>query len=126
MAAIAAGAFKPGVGCRVLRQLHNLSQADLAAMLGVNVKVIKALESGTGNPGFASIEKLADAFGLAVVLVKKESVADLLDGKARARDKAHSRLSDGAALARGEITEAELHAKNALRIDAPQPKSALP
>ena len=30
-------------------------------MLGVNLKVIKALESGHGNPGFASIEKIAEA-----------------------------------------------------------------
>jgi DNA-binding phage protein len=37
--------------------------------------VIKALESGKGNPGFASIEKIAEAFGLAVVFVKKDTVA---------------------------------------------------
>jgi transcriptional regulator with XRE-family HTH domain len=82
-AALEAGAFRPGAGCRLLRQLNGLSQADLAAMLGMNLKVIKALESGNGNPGFASIEKIAEAFGLAVVFVKKDTVAEILDGEAR-------------------------------------------
>ena len=77
-AALHAGAFRPGAACRLLRQLHGLSQADLAAMLGVNLKVIKALESGKGNPGFASIEKIAQAFGLAVVFVKKDTVAEIV------------------------------------------------
>jgi transcriptional regulator with XRE-family HTH domain len=62
----------------LLRQLHGLSQADLAAMLGVNLKVIKALESGKGNPGFASIERIAQAFGLGVVFVKKDTVAEIV------------------------------------------------
>jgi transcriptional regulator with XRE-family HTH domain len=100
----------------LLRQLHGLSQADLAAMLGVNLKVIKALESGNGNPGFASIEKIAEAFGLAVVFVKKDTVAEILDGEARAREKARSREADVEALAAGKLSEQQLNAKNALKI----------
>lgn len=114
-AAIDAGAFRVGAGCRLLRQLHRLSQADLAAMLGVNLKVIKAIESGNGNPGFASIEKIADAFGLAVVFVKKGAVAEILDVEARAREKARSREADAAALAAGTLSEQQINAKNALR-----------
>ena len=116
-AALDAGAFRLGAGCRLLRQLHGLSQADLAAMLGVNIKVIKALESGNGNPGFASIEKIAEAFGLAVVFVKKDTVAEILDGEARAREKARSREADAVALAAGKLSEEQLNAKNALKIE---------
>jgi transcriptional regulator with XRE-family HTH domain len=115
-AALEAGAFRPGAGCRLLRQLHGLTQADLAAMLGVNLKVIKALESGNGNPGFASIEKIAEAFGLAVVFVKKDIVAEILDSEARAREKARSREADAEALAAGELSEQQLNDKNALKI----------
>jgi transcriptional regulator with XRE-family HTH domain len=115
--ALDAGAFRLGAGCRLLRQLHGLSQADLAAMLGVNLKVIKALESGNGNPGFASIEKIAEAFGLAVVFVKKDTVAEILDGEARAREKARSREADAVALAAGKLSEQQLNAKNALNIE---------
>ena len=97
-AALEAGAFRLGAGCRLLRQLHGLSQADLAAMLGVNLKVIKALESGNGNPGLISIEKIAEAFGLAVVFVKKDTVAE------------------AAALAAGKLSEQQINAKNALNI----------
>ncbi len=100
-AALDAGAFRLGAGCRLLRRIHGLSQADLAAMLGVNLKVIKALESGKGNPGLASIDKIAEAFGLAVVFVKKDTVAEILDGKARTREKARSREADAVALAAG-------------------------
>jgi transcriptional regulator with XRE-family HTH domain len=114
--ALEAGAFRLGAGCRLLRQLHGLSQADLAAMLGVNLKVIKALESGKGNPGLASIEKIAEAFGLAVVFVKKDTVAEILDGEARAREKARSREADVEALAAGRLSEHELNAKNALKV----------
>jgi transcriptional regulator with XRE-family HTH domain len=115
-AALEAGAFSLDAGCRLLRQLHGLSQADLAAMLGVNLKVIKALESGSGNPGFASIQKIAEAFGLAVVFVKKDTVAEILDAKARAREKARNREADGVALAAGTLSEQQLNAKNALKI----------
>jgi hypothetical protein len=82
----------------------------------VNLKVIKALESGNGNPGFASIEKIAEAFGLAVVFVKKDTVAEILDGEARAREKARSREADADALAAGTLSEQQLNAKNALKI----------
>ena len=116
-AALEAGAFSLDAGCRLLRQLHGLSQADLAAMLGVNLKVIKALESGKGNPGFSSIEKIAEAFGLAVVFVKKDSVAEILDGEARAQEKARSREADAVALAAGKLSEQQLNAKNALKIE---------
>ena len=117
-AALEAGAFSPGAGCRLLRQLHGLSQADLAAMLGVNIKVIKALESGKGNPGFASIEKIAEAFGLAVVFVKKGAVAEILDGRARVREKVRSREADAEALTAGRLSEQELNAKNAIKSGA--------
>jgi len=84
-------------------------------MLGVNLKVIKALESGKGNPGFASIEKIAEAFGLAVVFVKKGAVAEILDGRARVREKARSREADAEALTAGRLSEQELNAKNAIK-----------
>src|ERR1700693_814125 len=115
-AALDTGAFRLGAGCRLLRQLHGLSQADLAAMLGVNLKVIKALESGNGNPGLASIEKIAETFGLAVVFVKKDTVAEILDGKARAQEKPQSGEADAEALAAGRLSENELNTKNALKI----------
>jgi len=63
-AALDAGAFRLGPGCRLLRQLHGLSQADLAAMLGVNLKVIKAIESGNGNPGSHRSRRLPRRSGL--------------------------------------------------------------
>jgi transcriptional regulator with XRE-family HTH domain len=115
-AALEAGAFKPGAACRLLRKLHGLSQADLAAMLGVNLKVIRSIESGLGNPSFASVEKLGDAFGLDMVFIKKGAAAELLDVAARIQEKARSRAADARALAIGFVSESELNKKNALRV----------
>lgn len=114
--ALEAGAFRVGAGSRLLRQMNALSQADLAAMLGVNLKVIKSLESGSGNPGLAAIENLAEAFGLAVVFASKAAVAKVLDSAARAEEKARSRAADAQEVDAGQISEHKLNARNALRI----------
>jgi hypothetical protein len=66
--------------------------------------------------GFASIEKIAEAFGLAVVFVKKDVVAEILDGEARDREKARSREADAEVLAAGRLSEEQLNHKNALKI----------
>jgi hypothetical protein len=43
------------------------------------------------------------------------TVAEILDGKARAREKARSREADAEALAAGRLSEHELNTKNALK-----------
>jgi hypothetical protein len=50
------------------------------------------------------------------VFVKKDTVAEILDSEARAREKARSREADAVALAAGTLSEQQLNAKNALKI----------
>jgi transcriptional regulator with XRE-family HTH domain len=83
-AALANGAFVPADASRVIRALEGLSQDAFAARLGINAKVIKALESGRGNPRYDSLAKIADAAGLRVAFVKASGVVELLDPDVRA------------------------------------------
>jgi transcriptional regulator with XRE-family HTH domain len=116
-AALANGAFAPADASRVIRALEGLSQAALAARLGINAKVIRALESGSGNPRYDSLAKIADAAGLRVAFVKASGMVELLDPDARAADKRRRRLADSDALQAGKVSARVLHERNALRVD---------
>lgn len=116
-AALANGAFAPADASRVIRALEGLSQDAFAARLGINGKVITALESGGGNPRYDSLAKIADAAGLRVAFVKASGVVELLDPDARAADKRQRRLADSEALQAGKVSARALHERNALRVD---------
>jgi transcriptional regulator with XRE-family HTH domain len=115
--ALANGAFVPADASRVMRALEGLSQDAFAARLGINVKVIKALESGRGNPRYQSLVKIADAVGLRVAFVKASGVVGLLDPDARAADKRRGRLANSEALQAGRVSARALHERNALKVD---------
>jgi transcriptional regulator with XRE-family HTH domain len=83
----------------------------------MNVKVIKALESDSGNPHYDSLAKMAAAFGLRVAFVKSGTAVELLNPDARATQERHRRQSDAQALASGRVSAHELHERNALRVD---------
>lgn len=116
-AALDRGAFAPAEASRVIRALEGYSQEAFAAHLGVNVKVIKALESGSGNPRYDSLEKIAQAFGLRVAFVQPAAAVGLLDPDARADDERRRRLADVEALASGKVSLRALHERNALEVD---------
>lgn len=115
-AALAEGAFAPADASRVIRALKGLSQDAFAARLGINAKVIKALESGRGNPRYDSLAKIADAVGLRVAFVKAPAV-ELLDPDARAADERRRRLADSEALQAGKLSARALHERYALKVD---------
>jgi transcriptional regulator with XRE-family HTH domain len=115
-AALRQGAFAPAEASRVIRALDGLSQEAFAARLGINAKVIKALESGSGNPRFDSLAKIADAVGLRVAFVEAPAV-ELLDPDARAAEERQRRLADSEALQAGKLSARDLHERNALKVD---------
>lgn len=114
--ALARGAFAPSEASRVIRAIEGYSQEALAAHLGLNVKVIKALESGNGNPRYDSLQKIAEAFGLRVAFVQPAAV-ELLDSEARAKEEQRRRLADVEELASGKVSARDLHKRNALDVD---------
>jgi transcriptional regulator with XRE-family HTH domain len=50
------------------RELLQLRQEDLAEMSGVAIKTIHLIETGSGNPSIATIEKIATVLGLELTL----------------------------------------------------------
>lgn len=110
------GELQLGAAVRVIRALRGESQVDLASRAGVHVKVIKALESGRGNPGLSSLNKIAAAANLRVGLVNA-SYIDLMDPDERAREERSIREEEARAIASGKLSRRELHERNALRVD---------
>jgi|GEM_PF-2598165 len=116
-AALEGGSLQASEACRVLRALEGFSQDEMAALVGVNVKVIKSLESARGNPGFKSLEKIANAFGLEVAFVKPRVNVGLMNPRARLAQERQRRLAEGAAIAAGQVSAEDMNRRNALKVD---------
>ena len=114
--ALGRGELKLAQAIRVMRALEGSSQQQLAERAGIDVKVIKAIEAGRGNPNFASLDKIAAVANLRVAFVDHSSI-ELMEPRARADEERQSRYEDAKALASGQVSERKLHERNALRVD---------
>ena len=47
-----------------LRDLHNLTQAELGRIAGVSDKAVSTWENGSAEPRMGAIQKMADHFGI--------------------------------------------------------------
>ena len=56
-----------------LRELHNLTQAELGKIAGVSDKAVSTWENGTAEPRMGAIQKIADHFSIP----KSELIDDL-------------------------------------------------
>jgi transcriptional regulator with XRE-family HTH domain len=101
--------------CRAIRAINSVSQDEFARRIGVNRKVVKDLESGRGNPGLESLERIAKAAGLRLAFVPEQHVVERLDPAERSREEGARRRADAASLARGMSPEA-LHRRNAMSL----------
>jgi transcriptional regulator with XRE-family HTH domain len=54
------------------RESLQVTQETLAELAGVGLRTLKELESGTGNPTLATLNKLADVLGLEIVFQIKK------------------------------------------------------
>ena len=54
------------------RESLQVTQETLAELAGVGLRTLKEVESGTGNPTLATLNKLADVLGLEIVLQVKK------------------------------------------------------
>jgi putative transcriptional regulator len=55
------------------RNLLQLTQSDLAAMSGVALRTLKAIETAKGNPSLDTLLKLAEVLGLELKLEVKKT-----------------------------------------------------
>lgn len=49
---------------KYLRDLHNLTQAELGRIAGVSDKAVSTWENGSAEPRMGAIQKIADHFGI--------------------------------------------------------------
>lgn len=112
--ALQRGAMGWADSCRFMRASHGLTQAQFAQQVGVSLKVIKELESGSGNPTLESLNRIAERFGMRVGLVSSAVTVQL--GTAEVvRKRARERRAALKGLRHGKTTLKKLHARNALR-----------
>jgi transcriptional regulator with XRE-family HTH domain len=56
---------------RARREMMQVTQEALSEISGVGLRTLKQVESGKGNPTVKTLQKLADALGLEIVLQVK-------------------------------------------------------
>lgn len=62
-----------GKALKFRREFLNLRQEDLAEMSGVTSRTIHLIETGTGNPSVATLQKLATVLGMELQLQVKKA-----------------------------------------------------
>jgi len=70
---LAAGELTLGEAVKLMRLAVGMTQAQYAKMVGVDIRVLIAVEKNQGNPRLDSLEKIARPYGLAVSLIKLAS-----------------------------------------------------
>ena len=63
---------------REYRRARRMTQSDLARLIGTTQAAVSMIENGTGNPQAETIEALADALGMDVMLVPKTATPQVL------------------------------------------------
>ncbi|MBM3419579.1 MAG: helix-turn-helix transcriptional regulator [Bacteroidetes bacterium] len=53
---------------RQRRESLQVTQETLAQLAGVGLRTLKEIESGTGNPTIATLNRIADVLGMEIVL----------------------------------------------------------
>lgn len=102
--------------CKVLRASLGLTQKQFADKVGVAVNIVKELESDSGNPTLASLNRIAESFGMKVGFVKPTSARTVsLGTEAIVRQRRDERLALLSDLKQGKISRKRLHSKNTLR-----------
>ncbi|MCL9637756.1 XRE family transcriptional regulator [Bacillus zanthoxyli] len=64
-----------GKNIKKLREIHNLSQKELAEIAGVSDKAVSTWENGLKDPRMGAIQKIADHFGI----LKSDIIEEKLD-----------------------------------------------
>lgn len=76
-----------GKNIKKLREIHNLSQKDLAEIAGVTDKAVSTWENGIKDPRMGSIQKIADHFGIlkSDIIEDKDSKVNYIDSAKTAK-----------------------------------------
>lgn len=68
---LAAGELSIGEAVRLMRLATGMTQIQYAKLVGIDLRVLAAVERGEGNPRLDTLEKLARPYGLMVSFVRR-------------------------------------------------------
>jgi DNA-binding XRE family transcriptional regulator len=71
---IAANALTIAEAVSAMRKISRLTQAEFARHRGISVQALKQIEAGTANPTVATLQKIADIFGLKIGFVPRKKL----------------------------------------------------
>ena len=114
--ALQKGAMSIADACKAIRAMKGLSQEAFASSIGLSLKVIKEIESGMANPRLSSLQRLAEAAALKVVLAAPSGVVRLGDLNDRVSEKRSSRERDFDMVFGGFSSSEKVNAVNSLGI----------
>ena len=70
---LASGTVTLGEGVRRMRLAAGMTQAQYAEMVGIDLRILAAIEKDKGNPRLDTLQKLGKPYGLTVSFVKPQS-----------------------------------------------------
>ena len=73
---IAANTLTIAEAVAAMRKISRLTQPEFAKHRGISVQALKQIEAGTANPTVATLERIADIFGLKIGFVSKKLGSD--------------------------------------------------
>ena len=73
---IATNALTIAEAVAAMRKISRLTQAEFAKHRGISLQALKQIEAGTANPTVATLQKIADIFGLKIGFVPKKLGSD--------------------------------------------------
>ncbi len=68
---LASGQLSLGDSVRLMRLAAGMTQVQYARLVGLDLRVLAAVEKGNGNPRLDSLEKIARPYGLSVSFIRK-------------------------------------------------------
>lgn len=71
---LAAGELSIGESVRLMRLATGMTQVQYAKLVGIDLRVLAAVERGEGNPRLDTLEKLARPYGLMVSFVRRQNL----------------------------------------------------
>ncbi len=71
---LAAGELSIGEAVRLMRLAAGMTQVHYAKLVGIDLRVLAAVERGEGNPRLDTLEKLARPYGLMVSFTRPQNL----------------------------------------------------
>ncbi|MGH9929822.1 MAG: helix-turn-helix domain-containing protein [Pyrinomonadaceae bacterium] len=112
--ALQRGALSLSDASRSIRAFDGETQAEFAARAGVATKVVKELESATGNPTLVSLNRIGALVGLQVGFVRPSASISIGTAGQVIGAESRARQAGLLGLRRGKESLKRMHARNAL------------